>query len=118
MIARTGFPSTAAEIAELPGVGRSTAAAIAAFAFGERAAILDGNVKRVLARHAGIPGYPGDKKVEAKLWQLAESLLPKKNIETYTQALMDLGATRLHQGPAALRRLSAQQDLRRAARKA
>ena len=87
------FPDTPEKIAELPGVGRSTAAAIAAFAFGRRAAILDGNVKRVLARHAGIKGFPGDKKVEAKLWTLADSLLPKKNIETYTQALMDLGAT-------------------------
>ena len=87
------FPDTAEKIAELPGVGRSTAAAIAAFSFGERAAILDGNVKRVLARHAGIAGFPGDKKVEAKLWTLADSLLPKKDIQTYTQALMDLGAT-------------------------
>jgi len=87
------FPNTAEKIAALPGVGRSTAAAIAAFAFGERAAILDGNVKRVLARHAGIAGFPGDKKVEAKLWALAESLLPDKGIERYTQAVMDLGAT-------------------------
>jgi len=93
IVSKTGFPKTSEQIAELPGVGRSTAAAIAAFAFGERAAILDGNVKRVLARHAGIAGFPGDKKVEAKLWTLAESLLPKKGIETYTQALMDLGAT-------------------------
>jgi A/G-specific adenine glycosylase len=93
VIARTGFPKTAAQIAELPGVGRSTAGAIAAFAFGERAAILDGNVKRVLARHAGIAGFPGDKKVEAKLWALAEGLLPTKAIEAYTQAVMDLGAT-------------------------
>ena len=92
-IAREGFPGTSRSIAELPGVGRSTAAAIAAFAFGERAAILDGNVKRVLARHAGIAGYPGERKVEAKLWRLAERRLPRKNIETYTQALMDLGAT-------------------------
>jgi A/G-specific adenine glycosylase len=93
LISQDGFPETAEKIARLPGVGRSTAAAIAAFSFGERAAILDGNVKRVLARHAGIAGFPGDKKVEAKLWTLAESLLPKKGIETYTQALMDLGAT-------------------------
>jgi len=93
IIAKDGFPERSEAIAQLPGVGRSTAAAIAAFAFGERAAILDGNVKRVLARHAGIKGFPGDKKVEAKLWTLAESLLPRKNIETYTQALMDLGAT-------------------------
>src|SRR5262245_24447664 len=62
IIARDGFPQTAEKIAELPGVGRSTAAAIAAFAFGERAAILDGNVKRVLARHAGLAGFPGDTK--------------------------------------------------------
>ena len=74
---RRRFRDTAETIAELPGVGRSTAAAIAAFAFGERAAILDGNVKRVLARHFGIAGFPGDKKVEAKLWALAESLLPQ-----------------------------------------
>ena len=93
LIAQEGFPATAEAIARLPGVGRSTAAAIAAFAFGERAAILDGNVKRVLARHAGIAGFPGDKKVEARLWTLAESLLPKKNVATYTQAVMDLGAT-------------------------
>jgi A/G-specific adenine glycosylase len=78
---------------EFPGVGRSTAAAIAAFAFGERAAILDGNVKRVLARYRGIEGFPGDRAVEAELWTAAEALLPKKDIETYTQALMDLGAT-------------------------
>jgi len=92
-IAARGFPRTADRIAELPGVGRSTAAAIAAFAFGERAAILDGNVKRVLARHAAIPGFPGDKKVEARLWAIADGLLPARGIETYTQALMDLGAT-------------------------
>ena len=76
-----------------PGIGKSTAAAIAAFAFGERAAILDGNVKRVLARFFGIAGWPGEKAVEAALWQRANRLLPKKEIETYTQALMDLGAT-------------------------
>ena len=93
LIATEGFPKNSSAIEKLPGVGRSTAAAIAAFAFGERAAILDGNVKRVLARHAGIAGFPGDKKVEAKLWSLAERRLPAKNIEIYTQALMDLGAT-------------------------
>jgi len=87
------FPRDAAEIARLPGVGRSTAAAIAAFAFGARGAILDGNVKRVLARHAGIAGFPGDAGVERALWQRAESLLPDDEIATYTQALMDLGAT-------------------------
>jgi A/G-specific adenine glycosylase len=84
--ARGGFPRQAASLAELPGVGPSTAAAIAAFAFGERAAILDGNVKRVLARRFGA--------VEEKTqWALARRLLPSRDIETYTQALMDFGAT-------------------------
>jgi len=87
------FPRDARTIATLPGIGRSTAAAIAAFAFGERAAILDGNVKRVLARHHGIDGFPGAPRVEARLWEIAESLLPERGIGTYTQALMDLGAT-------------------------
>lgn len=83
-IAASGFPTSLPEIQNLPGVGRSTAGAIAAFAFGERAAILDGNVKRVLARCFG---------TEQNLWVLAERLLPRKEVEIYTQALMDLGAT-------------------------
>ncbi|NMF89170.1 A/G-specific adenine glycosylase [Aromatoleum petrolei] len=87
------FPRSAAEIAELPGIGRSTAAAIAAFAFGERAAILDGNVKRVLCRVFGIDGFPGERAVEQRLWALAEDLLPHTEIGTYIQAQMDLGAT-------------------------
>ncbi|MCB1959332.1 MAG: A/G-specific adenine glycosylase [Rhodocyclaceae bacterium] len=87
------FPHTPEQIAALPGIGRSTAAAIAAFAFGQRAAILDGNVKRVLCRVFGVEGYPGSLPVERKLWDLAEDLLPKKNIPTYIQAQMDLGAT-------------------------
>ena len=86
------FPRDAVTLATLPGIGRSTAAAIAAFAHGARGAILDGNVKRVLARHRGVDGYPGLPKVEAALWSIAESLLPAAGIETYTQALMDLGA--------------------------
>jgi A/G-specific adenine glycosylase len=87
------FPQSAEEIATLPGIGRSTAAAIAAFAFGERVAILDGNVKRVLCRAFGIEGFPGTSAVEKRLWALAESLAPESNIEIYIQALMDLGAT-------------------------
>lgn len=81
-----GFPDDVDGLSALPGVGRSTAAAIVVFAFGARAAILDGNVKRVLSRVYG---------VEAKedLWPLAERLLPRKDVEIYTQALMDLGAT-------------------------
>ena len=91
------FPRSAQLIVGLPGVGRSTAAAIAAFAFGERGAILDGNVKRVLARCFGVEGFPGTADVEAGLWSLADSLLPSGRspapIEIYTQGLMDLGAT-------------------------
>ena len=87
------FPVDAQTLATLPGIGRSTAAAIAVFARGERGAILDGNVKRVLARHEGVDGYPGDAPVERMLWQHAEALLPARDIEIYTQALMDLGAT-------------------------
>ncbi|PKO37464.1 MAG: A/G-specific adenine glycosylase [Betaproteobacteria bacterium HGW-Betaproteobacteria-6] len=87
------FPKTEAQLADLPGIGRSTAAAIAAFAFGRRAAILDGNVKRVLCRQFGVDGFPGTKAVHDRLWDLAESLLPQNNIEVYTQGLMDLGAT-------------------------
>jgi A/G-specific adenine glycosylase len=87
------FPRTQAALQELPGIGRSTAAAIAAFAFGQSAAICDGNVKRVLARAFGVEGFTGAPKVERQLWALAESLLPGKNVEAYTQGLMDLGAT-------------------------
>lgn len=87
------FPRTLAEIEALPGIGRSTAAAIAAFAYGARAAILDGNVKRVLARHFAVAGFPGEKRVENRLWRLAQEQLPPRNIGCYTQALMDLGAT-------------------------
>ena len=87
------FPHAAAELETLPGIGRSTAAAIACFCFDERAAILDGNVKRVLCRHFGIEGFPGERKVELELWALAERLLPEKDIALYPQAQMDLGAT-------------------------
>jgi len=87
------FPRDAATLGTLPGIGRSTAAAIAAFAADERGAILDGNVKRVLARHAGIGGFPGDAGVERSLWACAEARLPDRDIAVYTQALMDHGAT-------------------------
>ena len=87
------FPPDPGAIEALPGIGRSTAAAIAAFCFGVRTAILDGNVKRVLARCFGIDGWPGEPGVEKRLWALADSLLPAGDIATYTQGLMDLGAT-------------------------
>ncbi|CAG0967061.1 partial Adenine DNA glycosylase, partial [Planctomycetaceae bacterium] len=87
------FPAHFDDILALPGIGRSTAAAICALAFKQRHAILDGNVKRVLARYCAIDGYPGDKKIEAQLWQQAEALLPGSDVARYTQGLMDLGAT-------------------------
>jgi A/G-specific adenine glycosylase len=86
------FPRDPASIAELPGIGRSTANAIASFCFGARAPILDGNVKRVFARHFGIEGVPG-LKIEKQMWALAENLMPTQDTGVYTQAQMDLGAT-------------------------
>src|SRR3989338_3227427 len=86
------FPRQYEHILELPGIGRSTAAAICALAYHERRAILDGNVRRVLARYCGIEGWAGNREVEGKLWQQAEALLPQRDIAAYTQALMDLGA--------------------------
>jgi A/G-specific adenine glycosylase len=88
------FPADPLLLAQLPGIGRSTAAAIAAFAYGARAAIMDGNVKRVFARVFGVTEFPGLKAVEERLWQQAEALLPRDDgIQSYTQGLMDLGAT-------------------------
>jgi A/G-specific adenine glycosylase len=92
------FPTDFEALESLPGIGRSTAAAIAAFATGARQPILDGNVKRVLARHAGIGGDPSSSAVLKKLWACAEerlAALPSKAgaVEAYTQGLMDLGAT-------------------------
>ena len=87
------FPASSVALATLPGIGRSTAAAIAAFCFGERVAILDGNVKRVLTRALGFAGDLAESRQERALWQLADALLPHEHIEAYTQGLMDLGAT-------------------------
>jgi A/G-specific adenine glycosylase len=96
------FPRNFEDILALPGIGRSTAAAVCALAFHEHRAILDGNVKRVLARYCGIEGWAGEKRVEEQLWEQAETLLPLPqrergescgDIAIYTQALMDMGAT-------------------------
>ncbi len=87
------FPDDVERLSELPGIGRSTAGAIAAIAFGKRAAILDGNVKRVLARLHAVDGYPGATAVHKTLWDFAEAHTPHQRIEDYTQAMMDLGAT-------------------------
>ena len=77
----------------LPGVGRSTAAAILALSFGDRHAILDGNVKRVLCRYHAIEGWPGASGVARRLWSIAEAHAPQTDVAAYTQAFMDLGAT-------------------------
>lgn len=87
------FPKELGSVQALPGIGRSTAGAILAISLGQRHPILDGNVKRVLARHGAVPGWPGDKHVEEKLWTLAEANTPKTRVADYTQAIMDLGAT-------------------------
>jgi A/G-specific adenine glycosylase len=87
------FPTDQGAMWALPGVGRSTASAICVFSRGARHAILDGNVKRVLSRHFGVEGFPGEKRVESALWALSESLLPETELEAYTQGLMDLGAS-------------------------
>jgi A/G-specific adenine glycosylase len=89
---RGRIPRSFEAVLALPGVGRSTAAAICVFAFGDRRAILDGNVKRLFARCFGIAGYPGDAKTAAKLWRKTEQLLPLRDVESYSQGLMDLGA--------------------------
>lgn len=90
------FPLDADDDLRLPGIGRSTAAAISVFAFGRRAAILDGNVKRVLARCFGVDGGISPAQDERSLWTIATALLPESRLEAYTQGLMDLGATVCH----------------------
>jgi A/G-specific adenine glycosylase len=88
-----GFPADFEAVHALPGVGRSTAGAILALSRGERHAILDGNVKRVLARFFGVEGWPGLPAVQARLWTLAQACTPEGEVAAYTQAIMDLGAT-------------------------
>jgi len=87
------FPRELETLNNLPGIGRSTAAAILAQAFGLRHAILDGNVKRVLARYHGVEGWPGQSQVQQRLWDYAEQHTPQRELVDYTQAIMDLGAT-------------------------
>jgi A/G-specific adenine glycosylase len=87
------FPHNFDDVQALPGIGRSTAAAIVAFAHHQPQPILDGNVKRVFARHFLVEGWPGLPKIEKQLWLLAEQLLPQADMSAYTQGLMDLGAT-------------------------
>ncbi|PVV10930.1 MAG: A/G-specific adenine glycosylase [gamma proteobacterium symbiont of Ctena orbiculata] len=91
-------PDDMDSLQSLPGIGRSTAGAIRSLAFGAYAPILDGNVKRVLARHFAIPGWPGSSPVQKQLWQLSEQLTPHTQTAEYNQAMMDLGATRCVRG--------------------
>jgi A/G-specific adenine glycosylase len=90
---RAEFPETLEAVMDLPGIGRSTAGAILALSRGARHPILDGNVKRVLARHAAIDGTPDDAATLATFWQLADLQTPHGDVAIYTQAIMDLGAT-------------------------
>ena len=87
------FPQSLEDVMRLPGVGRSTAGAILALSCDQRYPILDGNVKRVLARCFGVEGYPGEASVEKRLWSLSEACTPGSAVADYTQAVMDLGAT-------------------------
>jgi A/G-specific adenine glycosylase len=87
------FPDSFEAVTALPGIGRSTAGAILALSMDQRHAILDGNVKRVLARHEAIEGWPGTTSVARQLWQVAERNTPNERVADYTQAIMDLGAT-------------------------
>lgn len=86
------FPTLQDDLIALPGIGRSTAAAILSLAMHKRAAILDGNVKRVLARYHAVSGWPAEAKVSQRLWQLAEEYTPNKRVANYNQVMMDLGA--------------------------
>lgn len=86
------FPQCFDDVAALPGVGRSTAGAILSLALGQHYPILDGNVKRVLARYYAVPGWPGKKEVENRLWQISADVTPEKGVERFNQAMMDLGA--------------------------
>jgi len=87
------LPTTFDQIIELPGIGRSTAGAILSLACQQRYPILDGNVKRVLARYYAVDGWPGKTAVSKTLWALADELTPREDVAAYTQAIMDLGAT-------------------------
>lgn len=87
------FPETVEELETLPGIGRSTAGAIISLSSGKHAVILDGNVKRVLARHHAVEGWPGKTPIANELWKYAEQHTPEKRCDDYNQAMMDLGAT-------------------------
>ncbi len=104
------FPDDVEGLIALSGIGRSTAGAIASIAGGRRAAILDGNVKRVLARFHAVPGWPGKTAVHKRLWDIAERYTPETRHADYTQAMMDLGATLCTRSAPACERCPLQAD--------
>src|SRR5213075_2421956 len=104
------LPRDVDAIANLPGIGRSTAGTIGALAFGIRRPILDGNVKRVLARYHGIDAPLAGRAMEEKLWALAELHTPRARVGDYTQAIMDLGATLCRRGTPACDRCPLRRD--------
>jgi A/G-specific adenine glycosylase len=87
------FPAQFDDVVALSGIGKSTAGAVLSLSLGQHHPILDGNVKRVLARHGAIEGWPGQKIVEQQLWQLTEKLTPSKDVEKFNQAMMDIGSS-------------------------
>ena len=87
------FPETFDQVADLPGIGRSTAGAVLSLSLGQHFPILDGNVKRVLARCYAVDGWPGKKEVEKRLWQISETVTPAVGVGQFNQAMMDIGAT-------------------------
>ncbi|MDH3303945.1 MAG: A/G-specific adenine glycosylase [Gammaproteobacteria bacterium] len=104
------FPKAFEDVIALPGIGRSTAGAILSLALDQRHPILDGNAKRVLARHEAIDGWPGKAAVLKKLWQIADKHTPERRSAAYTQAIMDLGATLCRRGSPACDRCPVQED--------
>ena len=92
------FPQTLDELIALPGIGRSTAGAILSLACGQPQAILDGNVKRVLARYFAVEGWPGKTAVLKELWELSEAVTPDQRTAAFNQAMMDMGATLCRRG--------------------
>lgn len=103
------FPTTVAELVELPGIGRSTAGAVISLSQNYWAPILDGNVKRVLTRFYAIEGWPGQSAVEKQLWDIAERLTSRERPGAFNQVMMDLGATVCTRGKPACRECPLQQ---------
>jgi A/G-specific adenine glycosylase len=106
------LPDDLARLEALPGIGRSTAGAILALSRGQRHPILDGNVRRVLARYHAIEGWTGERQVEQRLWALAEAHTPERGVARYPQGMMDLGATVCTRGRPACARCPLAADCR------